>query len=279
MFNLLRLLKMLWVLLIAVMVNACSNRAEITAAEMGEIVSLGHGGMGINSSFPLNSAEGINKCLDLGLDGSEIDVQMTADSILVAFHDVDLTETTQLEGRIHASTWAELQNAEYTGSIRGNCGVVSLNDLFLGIENPQNFHFTFDCKLHRVDVDEVDYHRQFATALKHLLQAHQLGTKIAIESQNVSFLQDCERELPLCELYYYPASFIEGFETATVHGFHGITMDSDKVSADEVDQIHAAGLKIALWNVKSGGDNWKAINKRPDFIQSDDPRHLKNALK
>lgn len=278
MLNPLRLFQILWVPLIAALVNGCSNRAEITAAEMGEIVSLGHGGMGINSSFPLNSAEGINKCLDLGLDGSEIDVQMTADSVLVAFHDVDLSEKTQLEGRIHGSTWAELQNAEYTGSIRGNCGLVSLNDLFMGIEHPPNFHFTFDCKLHRVDVEEVDYHRQFAKALKHLIHAHQLGEKIAIESQNVSFLQDCARELPLCELYYYPASFTEGFETARVHGFHGITMNSDQVSADEIDQIHSAGLKIALWNVKSGGDNWKAINKRPDFIQSDDPRHLKNAL-
>lgn len=259
-------------------VTSCSNRAQITPKEMESIVALGHGGMGINSSFPLNSAESINKCLALGLDGSELDVQMTSDGVLVAFHDMDLADATQLEGRIHANTWAALQEAEYKSVLRNHCLLVSLDDLFSGIDKPQDFHFTFDCKLHRVGTEEAEYHQQFSHALKEVLQKHALGPKIAIESQNVSFLQSCAIDMPQCAFYYYPESYKVGAETASIHGFDGITIDADKITEAEVAQAHQMGLKVALWNVKSGADNWKAINKRPDFIQSDDPRHLKNAL-
>ena len=78
---------------------------------------------------------------------------------------------------------------------------------------------------------------------------------------------------------YYPSSFDEGYETALLNGFDGITIASDNITKEEVAKAHLSGLKIALWNVKSGPDNWDAIEKEPDFIQSDDPRHLFSALK
>ena len=259
--------------------SACKEKLLISVAEKESIVGLGHGGMGINSGFPLNSEEGINKCLALGLDGSELDVQMTADSVLVAFHDVDLSDATKLEGRIHEKTWEELKAVSLSGSLRGECLLVSLTDLLEGVENPGEYFFTFDCKLHKANMDDDTYNNQFVRAFKRVLDLFQLGDRIAIESQDEQFLTICQQSLPQCGIYYYPSSFEEGFTLATSRGFDGITIASDNITAAEVQKAHQAGLKVALWNVKSGSDNWDAINKRPDFIQSDDPRHLKNALK
>ena len=42
--------------------------------------------MGITSQFPINTFESINSALALGADGSEVDIQMTKDSVLVLFH-------------------------------------------------------------------------------------------------------------------------------------------------------------------------------------------------
>lgn len=269
----------LWLCLCTCLVNSCNQRSEISADERSRIVSLGHGGMGISSSYPLNSAEGIQKCLELGLDGSELDVQLTADSVLVAFHDADMSEDTKLTGRIHAKTWNELENVKITGSLRTSCELVSLSDLFSQIMQPEEFHFTFDCKLHPVSVGDAQYHQQFVSALDRLLTKHSLNLKIAIESQNVDFLLACRQQLPNLSYYYYPMDFEEGFDVVTDHHFNGITMDSEKITSAQVEQCQSVGLKVALWNVKSPAANWDAINKRPDFIQSDEPRHLQNALK
>jgi glycerophosphoryl diester phosphodiesterase len=258
---------------------ACNDRSHISSATLQTIGGLGHGGMGISSSYPLNSAEGIKKCLELGLDGTELDVQMTSDSVLVAFHDVDLADVTKLEGRIHEKTWKELKSTAYQGSLRGDCFLVSLDDLFGCIANVNQFYYTFDCKLHPSGLSNEVYQSQFIAALKRILEKYQLGERIAIESQDVGFLTACKREIAQSMYYYYPSSFSDGYQTAVSEDFDGITIASANITKDEVAQAHQAGLKVALWNVKTGSDNWNAIEKQPDFIQSDDPRHLKNALK
>ena len=275
--------KSLWKPLIGMlccgMFLGCNHRNEISAEEKAQIVSLGHGGMGISSSYPLNSMEGLLKCLDLGLDGTELDLQMTADSVLVAFHDRDLSEDTEMEGLIRETRWSDLKTAEYIGNLRANCTVVALEDLFSSIDELSKYYFTFDCKLHAGTDDPINYQTQFARAISRMLHKFQLGERIAIESQDVDFLLLCEQNNPNCAYYIYPSSFMEGFETATDKALDGITMDFQKISASEIQQAHDANLKVALWNVKSGADNWTAINMKPDFIQSDAPRQLKNALK
>jgi len=77
------------------------------------ITSLGHAGMGVGSIYPMNSFEGIMKCLTLGLDGTELDVQMTKDSVLVAFHSSDLADLTTLKGKVNSVSWSELKTANY----------------------------------------------------------------------------------------------------------------------------------------------------------------------
>ena len=55
------------VMITALTFGACHDRSQISVQSLQTIVALGHGGMGISSSYPLNSAEGIKKCLALGL--------------------------------------------------------------------------------------------------------------------------------------------------------------------------------------------------------------------
>ena len=60
----------------------------------GDILVIGHGGMGVSHSYPINTFESIMHCINLGTDGTEIDVQMTKDGVLVAFHDKELSNKT-----------------------------------------------------------------------------------------------------------------------------------------------------------------------------------------
>ncbi len=79
---------------------------------------LGH--RGASSLAPENSLQGIEKAHEIGVDGVEVDVQLSADDELVLFHDRDLVRTTnvaqifpdRLRQPLCQFTLAELQHLE-----------------------------------------------------------------------------------------------------------------------------------------------------------------------
>ena len=54
--------------------------------------------MGIAFKYPINSYESFEPCFRIGAEGSEMDVQMTKDSVLVLFHDAKLEDGTLCKG-------------------------------------------------------------------------------------------------------------------------------------------------------------------------------------
>ena len=79
-----------------------------------DMMALGHGGMGTRALLPLNSKASIDECFSLSPDGTEVDVQMTNDGVVVCFHDEKLDRSTTCFGRIADMTWEELSsNCEY----------------------------------------------------------------------------------------------------------------------------------------------------------------------
>jgi glycerophosphoryl diester phosphodiesterase len=55
------------------------------------------------------------RALELGVDGIELDVQVTRDGIPVVFHDFTLTRLTGTRGRLADRTWAQLQKLSVGG--------------------------------------------------------------------------------------------------------------------------------------------------------------------
>lgn len=243
-----------------------------------KISVLGHGGMGSGNIYPMNSYESILKCLSEGADGSEIDVQMTKDSVLVAFHDVDLSEDTDYEGLIHSFTWNELKDAQYIQTPYGKYALISLNDLFSNLEQPENYQFTFDCKLYPNSNDLESYYESFTKALITIISKYNLEQKVLIESQSPEFLNLIKNKNSSCKLFIYPSDFESGFSDAIELDLYGITISNDKISKEQVKTAHDNDLRIALWSVHSANENISAINKNPDFIQTDKVKHLVDVL-
>jgi glycerophosphoryl diester phosphodiesterase len=72
-----------------------------------------------------NSMSAFQACVDLGYRYLETDVQVTADGVLVAFHDATLERTTDSTGRLDQLPWAQVARAR----IGGREPVVLLEDL------------------------------------------------------------------------------------------------------------------------------------------------------
>jgi len=67
------------------------------------------------SDAPENTLPAFQNAIDLGYRYLETDVQLTADDVLVAFHDDDLARTTGVQGKITAMQWSDVRAALVNG--------------------------------------------------------------------------------------------------------------------------------------------------------------------
>jgi glycerophosphoryl diester phosphodiesterase len=73
---------------------------------------------GASAHAPENTLAAIAKAAELGADMVEIDLQMSADGVLVALHDADLSRATDGTGSVYARTVAELKQLDAGGGER-----------------------------------------------------------------------------------------------------------------------------------------------------------------
>ncbi len=125
----------------------------------GELVILGHKGMGESYKYPGNTFEGVMPVLGIGAHGTELDVQMTKDSVLVLFHNDKLEPVTTCINEVSSYNFAQIANCKYH-VFNQNIFVTSLDALLGRIENLTAYQFSFDCKLFDKEED-IDFSRAF----------------------------------------------------------------------------------------------------------------------
>lgn len=67
---------------------------------------------GASYNFAEHTLAAYLAAIDAGAQGFECDVRLTADNVLVCWHDADLTRTSDSTGRISKMTWAEIKNVD-----------------------------------------------------------------------------------------------------------------------------------------------------------------------
>ncbi len=240
-----------------------------------KISCFGNGGMGDAFKYPINSYESVEPCLRIGADGTELDVQLTKDSVLVAYHNSDLHESTLCSGIINDDVWSNIWGCHYANAFSSTINLVSVNDLFSSLNNPNDYVFTFDCKLYTSSPNLTSYKNQFANAIINFKNEHGLSySQVLIESQDSTFLRILMNKDINLKTFFYPDNFEQGLAVAEKMNLFGITIDNNKITAEQLQTAHDKNFRVTLWNLHSANDNDNAIYKSPDFIQSDYIIHL-----
>lgn len=260
------------------LLNSCSKETyEIQNLNNNTIDVLGHGGMGIGKTLPMNSLESLLTCMNTGATGTELDLQMTKDSVLIAFHDLTLDTKTNRSGNVYDYTWEELKGTIYSQTLYQNYALVSLEEILENLASSTTFKLTFDCKLYG-ESTPPSYRKTFASSLVKAIHAYTISDRVAIEAQDVSFLKEIQALDSNLKTYIYPPTFEEGFQLAQQEGFSGITISTTKISKEQIQQAHDAGLLVSIWNTHSKKDNRDAVLKNPDCIQTEKVRYLLKLL-
>src|SRR5215207_7222003 len=99
--------------ILVLLVAGCSKDPsiwKIRNLEGNRIAIFGHGGMGDKALLPMDSKSSLLECLNKGADGTEMDVRMTADGVLVLFHDEELGDMTTCSGDVRSQTLESLSS-------------------------------------------------------------------------------------------------------------------------------------------------------------------------
>jgi glycerophosphoryl diester phosphodiesterase len=248
--------------------NRCNKEENYNIKNLNHnvIMVLGHAGMGDLYKYPNNTLEAIEPVVGIGADGTELDVQMTKDSVLILFHDETLDGRTRCDGfgAPYDYKWSEIKDCYYN-TLVDNIPIYSADEVFSQLPNLNDLYFSFDCKLNSELVYNETYRRQFLGAIKRLCEKHGMSDNVFIEG-DLAFLITA-RKMGMSNKGFVVGSSVD---VAAEHHIFGIGATPD-TPREEIDYAHSKGLYVMMWGLKSDVGNKKAIELNPDIVQTDKP--------
>lgn len=258
----------------------------------GRIQVIGHGGSGQCSLIPFqplpsNSERSIRKALAQGVDGLELDVQVTADSVLVLYHDHKLESQTTGSGCISDYTWEELKGLKYQlgfpYDLLHDEGLITLErafDIFQEVGEFPIIHIDFHA-LNFCDEEHIfENVPKFCNALDLLLQQKQIPEgrifMIGMHDQTISAYQKMSG--PVQIIYEETIDFDEGINKALAYGVNHLQAKYSVLTPEGVKKAHEAGLWVITHRGKSRSGLKQRIECNVDAIQTDNIYNLKDML-
>ena len=264
-------------LILIVACNTSNPTFEIQNLNANKIDVLGHRGMGKNHKYPGNTFKSIFTALNTGANGSEIDVQVTKDSVLVIYHNKDLNSLTDCEGRVIDFKWSELDGCKYRAE-DGSCyPVITVDNLFNKIPQVQRYYFSFDCKLNYGDKDTSAYLQSFVYAINKVVDDYKMYNKVMIETGNRSLHQQLKIDGVQVLQFITGTDIDDGIRIARELDLYGIGIGSS-ITRKDIELAHSNGLRVMTWIPKTKRANVKVVRKNPDFIQTAKLDHMVHIL-
>ncbi len=237
-----------YVLICAFCWSSCSKDPvvwKIRNLNNDQISVFGHGGMGISSLYPINSLPSIRESIDVGADGTEMDIQMSNDSVLFLFHSNRLEDQTSCSGSLHEKTAEEIE-CEYRSLVHNNIKIIKLTTLFEQLTFPEHFIFTFECKL-KLPQDPV-FEATFAKTLTRFIVSKNLTERCFVESSHESFLILLHSQNKDLKCFLYTNNFEVGMESAERLGLYGLIMDMFSITKSQVESAHKKNVRVTVFN-------------------------------
>ena len=251
---------------------------EIENLNNGKIDVFGHGGLSFDHPFqpmPFNSWEALRFVIEsTSADGVEVDVQITADSVAMIFHDSFLEGSTTCGGCLPLIDLDQLVDCNYLA------GFPSENHKLEEVKRLLEFHeghelaplIYLDSKTIFNCLDEnatQDHLHRMALSFWQLISIQERQDRVWVIAGN-TFLIDLIHALdPSIRVYLSTSNLPEGIQTAMDLNCFGIIATEQDITKDDVKIAHANGLMVNIWGVGNTQQHIEAIQKHPDHIISD----------
>ena len=223
---------------------------------------------GGTSDHPENTLPAFDHAVGLGYRYLETDVHLTADGVLVAFHDEDLSRTCGVEARIDQLSWKELAELRVDGS----APIPRMREL---IENFPEARFNIDAK----SDDSVDPLCDLVTEL-HMLDRVCLAAfswkrlrRIRRRFHGRVLTNTSQNETAsLVALGYIPGNLTKAVQIPVRHG--PVTVASERL----IRRSHKRGCPVHVWTIDDADEMNRLLDMGVDGIMTDRPDLLNEVL-
>jgi len=273
-----RIYRLLLILLFIVvyLASALSSVLFFGKDEASGIVTItGH--RGAAGLAPENTLVAIRKGISFNVDRIEIDVQQTADGVVVVRHDETLDRTTNGEGLIKDKTFLEVKNLDagrsYSSEYKGE-KIPSLEEALQTVNG--------QCDLIIEIKKGNDFYPNIVENTIELIKKYNARDWCIIHSFNIDVLVRANQLMPDLRLHRLWVYKFRGLPLIYDGSFN--SMDIDKYSFIEeysimynfanqgiINQLHKHGKKVNVWTVDDKKHINRLINLGVDGIITDRP--------
>lgn len=218
---------------------------------------IGHSGSGLNDSYSLyspNSYESVENALVMGVDGVEVDLQVSFDSVGFLIHDFR-SVSNEFQKYIHQASANEIRTI----------GLTELNDL-------QNLISSFNAEIHidlKLDANIMDVNLHFPKIKKVLEDfSRDLNrNKIYVYCGNEYYLK--QLKTLGCKLILKNFNFSTLISKSLENELDGVLLKKQYSNQNNVDLCRSKGLIVGFLNFDNFQEFVSYYNQGPDFIVID----------
>ena len=212
-----------------------------------------------------NTLESINKAIELGVDGIEIDIFKCLSNELVLFHDKDLDKLTGKPGQIENLTLKELQEFLVLGKYQ----IPTLKDVLTEIEKP----LFVNIELKGLDTAEAtskiirDYSKNTSWSLENFIVS-------SFNWNELEQFRSIDKNTPIGVLVSKSMSINKAIEFGKKIDAQAIHPNYTLLDEKTVKKIKNNGFKIYTWTVNNKDDINYIKKLKVDGIISDYPDRI-----
>lgn len=228
---------------------------------------IAHRGAWKAQAHPQNSIASLKEAVKLGCEGSEFDVWMTADGILVVNHDSDF------EGmEIETSTYEELLTKRHSNGEK----LSTVEEYLKAGKKQKGTKLIFEIKPSKISVE-----RSKKIAEKSVLAVKKMKAEKWVDYITFSY----EGGLKVIEMDPNAnVAYLNGDKTPAElkeAGFFGLDYNINllKKNPQWIKEAQDLGLTVNAWTVNSAEDLIWFLDQNPDFITTDEPELLFRIIK
>jgi len=223
---------------------------------------------------PENTLASINLAWELGADGAECDIMLTADKQVVLFHDKNTKNLTGESFIVKEATWEQLKplvvlpresnRPEYTHET-----IPLLKEVLSTI--PED----------RMLVIEIKTGPEILPCLQEVIASHWKSGKIsfiAFDFETIKQVKSLYPELPCYFLSMFKADFNKHLDAVVDSGLDGVDLRHNIIDSELMDRCREAGLDVWCWTVNDPETALKMKELGVSAVTTDRPAWLKKSL-
>ena len=238
---------------------------------------------GANRVAPQNTIPAFKKSIEIGVDGFETDIHLSADGVPVICHNYTIDETSDGQGKINDLTLEQLRSYDF-GSY--------FHEKFKGTTLPTLEEFLSLCENADIEIMNIeikpplDGNMEIVGKTISAAKAHGLFDKLLISSFDPNVLIECKRVDPECKTGYLYAPNKAHFYKKMLFGYVKFAKEIKvdymhphyfAVTKKYVKDLHKNGIKVNVWTVNKPETANKLLGYGVDGIITDVPQMV-NAL-